>query len=72
MDIKRRRMLTEPGDTLLLSKSSMDTAFRFTKWQELTGLTPDRFTADPICSVPLPIYTQVALAPGSLPPSNPK
>lgn len=60
MDIKRRRMLTEPGDTLLLSKSSMDTAFRFTKWQELTGLTPDRFTADPICSVPLPIYTQVA------------
>ncbi|ACL42387.1 hypothetical protein Achl_4436 (plasmid) [Pseudarthrobacter chlorophenolicus A6] len=60
MDIKRRRMLTEPGDTLLLSKSSMDTAFRFTEWQETTGLTPNRFTADPICSVPLPIYTQVA------------
>jgi hypothetical protein len=60
MDIKRRRMLTEPGDTLLLSKSSMDTAFRFTEWQEITGLTPNRFTADPICSVPLPIYTQVA------------
>lgn len=60
MDIKRRRMLTEPGDTLLLSKSSMDTAFRFSEWQEITGLTPNRFTADPICSVPLPIYTQVA------------
>lgn len=60
MDIKRRRMLTEPGDTLLLSRSSMDTAFRFTEWQEATGLTPNRFTADPICSVPLPIYTQVA------------
>lgn len=60
MDIKRRRMLTEPGDTLLLSKSSMDTAFRFTEWQEITGLAPTRFTADPICSVPLPIYTQVA------------
>lgn len=60
MDIKRRRMLTEPGDTLLLSKSSMDTAFRFTEWLEATGLTPNRFTADPICSVPLPIYTQVA------------
>lgn len=60
MDIKRRRMLTEPGDTLLLSKSSMDAAFRFSEWQEITGLTPNRFTADPICSVPLPIYTQVA------------
>lgn len=60
MDIKRRRMLTEPGDTLLLSKSSMDTALRFTEWQEITGLTPNRFTADPVCSVPLPIYTQVA------------
>lgn len=60
MDIKRRRMLTEPGDTLLLSKSSMDTAFRFTEWQEITGLSPARFTADPVCSVPLPIYTEVA------------
>ena len=60
MDIKRRRMLTEPGDTLLLSKSSTDTAFRFTEWQEMTGLSPSRFTADPICSVPLPTYTEVA------------
>lgn len=60
MDVKRRRMLTEPGDTLLLSKSSMDTAYRFSEWQEITGLTPNRFTADPVCSVPLPIYTQVA------------
>lgn len=59
MDIKRRRMLTEPGDTLLLSKSSMDTAVRFGDWQELTGLPPARFTADPICSVPLPIYSEV-------------
>jgi hypothetical protein len=60
MDIKRRQMLTEPGDTLLLSKSALDTAFRFSAWQELTGLPTDRFTADPVCSVPLPIYSEVA------------
>lgn len=62
MDAKRRLMLTEPGDTLLLSKSSFEALRRFSDWQELTGMAPTDFTSDTLCSVPLPIYTE--LSPG--------
>lgn len=59
MDIKRRQLLTEPGDTLLLAKSALDTVERFSDWQTLTGLLPNRFVFGELCSVPLPIYTPV-------------
>lgn len=60
MEARRRQMLTEPGDTLLLSKSSFEALRRFSDWQELTGMAPEGFTADTLCSVPIPIYPEVA------------
>jgi hypothetical protein len=60
MDVKRRLMLTDPGETLLLSKSSYEALRRFSDWQELTGLAPEQFTSDTLCSVPLPVYPTVA------------
>lgn len=53
-------MLTEPGDTLLLSKSSIEALQRFSDWQDLTGMTPEQFTSDTLCSVPIPVYNEVA------------
>lgn len=60
MDIKRRQLLTEPGEGLLLAKSALDTVERFSDWQTATGLHPTRFVFGELCSVPLPIYTAVA------------
>lgn len=59
MEIKRRRMLTEPGDALVMSSSSLESMDRFTQWQELTGMAPSGFTADTMCSVPIPIYAPI-------------
>lgn len=57
MDIKRRQLLTESGDGLLLAKSALDTVERFSDWQSATGLHPSRFIFGELCAVPLPIYT---------------
>lgn len=56
MEIKRRNLLTEPGDTLLLSKSSLEALTRFSSWIEATGMSSSEFTANTLCAVPLPLY----------------
>lgn len=58
MDIKRRNLLTEPGDTLLLAKSSLEALSRFSEWSEATGMSSDTFTANTLCAVPIPLYPQ--------------
>ncbi|MCC3299486.1 hypothetical protein [Arthrobacter caoxuetaonis] len=60
MDIKRRQLLTAPGEGLLLAKSALDAVERFSDWQTATGLHPSRFVFGELCSVPLPVYTAVA------------
>lgn len=56
MDIKRRQLLTRPGDNLLLSRSAVEVYVRHTEWTEATGLENSRATFNPLCSVPLPLY----------------
>lgn len=56
MDIKRRQLLTSPGDNLLLSRSALEVFLRHTEWTEATGLDSTRATFNPLCSVPLPLY----------------
>lgn len=56
MDIKRRQLLTRPGDTLLLSRSAVDVYLRHTEWAAATGLDNSRVTFSPLCSVPIPLY----------------
>lgn len=60
MDIKRRNLLTEPEDTLLLSKSSLEALSRFSEWSEATGQGTDEYTANTLCAVPIPVYSQPA------------
>lgn len=62
METRRRHLLTEPGNTLLLAESAIDNAYRFTDWVEATGLDSSRTVVGGMCSVPLPVYT--ATAPG--------
>ena len=56
MDPKRRLLLTEPGEDILLSSSAPSVAFRYGEWIARTGLTVDTTVSTPICSVPLPKY----------------
>lgn len=56
MDIKRRQLLTRPGDNLLLSRSAIEVYVRHTEWAAATGLDNSRVTFSPLCSVPLPLY----------------
>lgn len=60
MELKRRQLLTEPGDTLLLSKSSLESFSRFAVWQEATGMRPEDFSSNALCAVPIPYYRPTA------------
>lgn len=63
MEIRRRRsFLTEPGETLLLSDSALESAVRLAEWREATGLDTSRIVADGLTAVPLPLY--MATPPG--------
>ena len=59
MDIKRRQLLIEPGEGLLLVKSSLHAATRPAEWSTLTGLDPSRCVFGGLCAIPLPTYTAV-------------
>lgn len=59
MDIKRRQLLVEPGEGLLLVTSSLSAATRLADWSMLTGLNPSQSIFGELCAMPLPIYTSV-------------
>lgn len=56
MEIKRRQLLTNKDEGLLLSTSSPEVMYRYTEWQAMTGLDGSLISAEPVCAVPLPIY----------------
>lgn len=56
---KRRRHLTNHGESLLLATSSIDQAVRYTQWQAETGLSEDRIRTGTLSAVPLPVYRSV-------------
>jgi hypothetical protein len=62
MELRRRTFLTDPGETLLLSESALDSALRLADWREATGLNMDRIVLDGLTAVPLPLY--MATPPG--------
>ncbi|QOD05882.1 hypothetical protein [Pseudarthrobacter sp. BIM B-2242] len=62
MELRRRPFLTDPGETLLLSESALDSALRLADWREATGLDLNRIVLDGLTAVPLPLY--MATPPG--------
>lgn len=56
MEIRRRSFLTEPGETLLLCDSALESALRLADWREATGLETERIVTDGLTAVPLPLY----------------
>lgn len=72
MDIKRRQLLTSPGDNLLLSQSALEVFVRHAQWVEATGLDGSRTTFNPLCSVPLPLYEPPAPGLRQFPNVNPE
>ncbi|MEJ7648665.1 MAG: hypothetical protein WKF57_06490 [Nakamurella sp.] len=58
MDVIRRQLLTEVGEPLAVSPSPIETALRYGGWLAYSGLTPDETMANPMSSVPLPVYPQ--------------
>lgn len=58
MNVVRRRFLLEPGEPLLLLRSTIGTAVRYRMFAEASGLTPSTaILSSTLCSIPLPIYT---------------
>lgn len=55
MEIRRRTLQNEPGEALLIARSALDTATRFSDWLDLSGLPAERVLADPLISVPVPL-----------------
>lgn len=58
MEHKRRVLLTEPGEPLIVSMSPMETAIRFGQFCELTGIPASALATSPLCSIPLPVYPE--------------
>ena len=52
----RRRMLTDRGESLLLSPDPILAAKRYMRFRATTNLPYERLSVSPLCTVPLPVY----------------
>lgn len=57
MNHVRRPSLLAEGEPLLLARSAIETAVRFTAYAGESGLPRPAVLSTPLCSMPLPIYT---------------
>lgn len=55
MEIQRRTLQNDPGEALLIARSALDTATRFSDWLDLSGLPAELVLVDPLISVPVPL-----------------
>ena len=59
MSVTRRAMLTEAGEVLLVSTSAMSVMVRDGDFSEQTGIAADAIMSNPLCAIPLPIYSRI-------------
>lgn len=57
MTYARRPSLLEAGEPLLLCRSTISTAVRFSAFSKETGLGPEAILSSTLCAMPLPIYS---------------
>lgn len=55
-DARRRPLLIEPGEPLLLSRNALDVLVRRTGWIEATGIDEAHTFSTPALCIPLPLY----------------
>jgi len=51
-----RPMMTDPGESLLVAHDALQFTTRWGEFARRTGIPLDAFLADPICTIPLPVY----------------
>lgn len=56
VDTKRRALLTEPGEPLIVALSPIESAIRHAQFTEATGVPAAALTVSDLCSIPLPVY----------------
>ena len=59
-EITRRPYLTEPGESLFLARSPIETALRFGAFVRDTGLSGSEVSTSALCAVPIPLYQDFA------------
>ena len=55
-DLRRREFITEPGESMLLARSSLEVALRYGMWQRFTQLPAEAIISNPIAATPLVQY----------------
>lgn len=56
VETKRRSLLTEPGESLLVSPSPFESAMRFEQFSRSTGVPIESLSTSLLCTVPIPAY----------------
>lgn len=59
MTVIRRAMLAEAGEPLLMSTSALSVMVRDGDFSELTGIPSAAIMSNPLCAVPLPLYSRI-------------
>lgn len=55
-ELRRREFILEPGESLILARSNLETALRFGLWGRFTGLPTGAVVSNPIVATPLTAY----------------
>lgn len=71
MEHRRRRYLADPGEALLLGRSSLTLADRLAQFTNDTRLPADQISANPLLAVPVPVQSKSAGPRGLTPDTNP-
>ena len=56
--LSRRAFILDPGESLLLSRSNLETALRFGLWGRFTGLPAEAILSNPVVATPLVAYPE--------------
>lgn len=56
--LARRAFILDPGESLILSRSNLDTALRYGLWSRFTGLPKEAILSNPIVATPLVTYPE--------------